>query len=113
MPHHAPAQGAANINDLVVQRLEEAAERALTTLKDLAESLHSTEAIKLWNLVDELKAIESQSCIDEFGTAAGGFHSQIGRLGGIMQKLTELVGVAAKLTAEGSDDAGNCTPILN
>jgi hypothetical protein len=80
--------------ELELKALEEVVENARISLAKFGRTLLDDESIKLWNLIDELQIIQDQSGIDEFGTASGGFASQIGRLGAVLEELALIANAA-------------------
>jgi hypothetical protein len=95
------------------KELEDAVECARIALATIGKALLDEESMKLRNLIDEVQDIEDASGIVEFGTAAGGFASQIGRLGAVLEQVTRIAGVALDASGVNRSAASHAPVFLN
>jgi hypothetical protein len=95
------------------KELEDAVESARIALATIGKALLDDESMKLLNLIDEVRDIEEASGIAEFGTAAGGFASQIGRLGAVLEQVTRIAGGALDASGLYRGAASHAPAFLN
>ncbi|MGF6806052.1 hypothetical protein OKW30_001178 [Paraburkholderia sp. Clong3] len=98
-------------NDL--RELKEAIECARFALSTIGKALLDDESMKIWNLISEIQNVEEASGIVEFGTAAGGFASQKGRLGAVLEQIARIAGVALDASGENCETKNHAPNVLN